>query len=121
MRDIERKVSEVQRMKRNRHDRLVIDIAERLVDSPVRYEQMQLKYEYGHNGNGAIGEIDVWAQHGKNILIFEIKSSDSQRNYLKAVSQLQRAEKYFGNHKTYLFYVTPNKLERVNGRSGKQS
>jgi len=132
MRDLERRVQKVQRMKRNAHDRLIQIYLERLTESDIPYK-IKHHYEYGRNGRKCIicgkmgcringhhkgigrinGEIDLLATYGDRVLIFEMKGADSQRNYIKAVKQLNKAKQNFKNLRVFTFYVAPRTLEWI--------
>lgn len=76
-----------------------------------------LEYRY----NGTIGEIDLLATYKDLLLQFEVKTTDSDNNRLKAIEQLERASIFLKDHFSYKklgqFYVTPNKIEWIqNGR-----
>lgn len=85
----------------NWHDKTINILEKRLKESRLDYDLIQKNKEYSR------GEIDLFAQYNGNFLFFEVKTTDSERNYKKAQEQLNRAEYYFqGQAKSiYKFYV----------------
>ena len=58
--------------------------------------------QYGH----VVGEIDLYYKVGKYILLFEIKESDTCRNYNKADRQMKRAScVLFNNYRVFKFFA----------------
>ena len=72
------------------------------------------------NSKDVAGEVDVMAFKGDTskvyLLLFEVKTTDSVRNYNKAVKQLNRSEFYYEKFvdKIHKFYVTPNEDDTIN-------
>lgn len=83
------------------HNELTEVIAKELKD---RGYNPHLYQEY--RTNGACGEIDIFAIKDNYVLLFEIKKTDSIRNYNKAQKQTLRAElNCFPHNRVFRFYA----------------
>lgn len=89
------------------HDRLINLIKQRLELSPLEYDSIGVKEEYGPRWSPT-GEVDLYAIKGDTLLIFEIKSRDTHRAGIKATNQLDRAteccRKFIYMRRKYKFY-----------------
>lgn len=104
-------ISNVEKAKRNIHNNIVYDLERRLKKG--NYTTILKFQEYGKY-HRPIGEIDLLGIKNNYVVLFEMKSTNSQRNYVKAVRQLKRAKlKYNGSRgkRVFMFYVTPNKIQ----------
>lgn len=74
---------------------------------------------WGHHQAYIGGEVDVLAikrvRTKSNLLLFEIKSTDTGYAFSKAKAQLHREFNYYSHygHRVRCFYVTPHSIERV--------
>ena len=92
-----------------RHDSL-IDI----VEKDLKDRGFKNIYKNTEYSNISCGEIDLWAKKDNYILIFEMKSSYSQRTRNKAIEQLNRAERNcFPLNRVFKFYVSNYKCPRI--------
>ena len=94
------------------HDDLIDQVAKRLVNSRLEYKVQKKLIYRGQNRD--IGELDLIATRPNYQLIFEMKSNNSEDCYRKALEQLKRTQTYFPCKRTFLFYVSPDGIERVN-------
>ena len=90
-------------MTNSKHDKLIDIIAKDLTKRG--YTDIHKKIEYKTHRDG---EIDLYATKGKYVLLFEMKTNFSLKNFGKAKEQLERAEKYYFNkhQKVFKFYVS---------------
>ena len=90
-------------MKKNKHDKLIDIIAKDLKHRG--YTDIHKNTEYKTLRDG---EIDLYATKGKYVLLFEMKTNFSLKNFGKAKEQLYRAEKYYfsKDQKVFKFYVS---------------
>ena len=105
--------------KKSKHDATIDTLVGRL--DPRDYSQIAKNIEYFKpNCKSCSGEVDAMAfkidPSRAYLLLFEIKSNDSVRNYNKAVKQLDRSEDHYHKFvdKIYKFYVTPNEDKTLN-------
>lgn len=118
-------------MRHNRHDSILDDLEKRIRDSPVHYDVVRKKWEY--RMNGGCGEIDLYAiKIGKNSvygLLFEGKSTFTEKSYRTAIKQLCRANRCvipktvrlfafmaYGSGKEQHYYIRRIKLEKYESR-----
>jgi Holliday junction resolvase-like predicted endonuclease len=87
----------------SKHDTLVDVIAEELKQRG--YEHIHKHVEYKTRRKK--GEIDLYTEHKHYVLLFEVKTNYTKKNYCKAKAQLTRAEKYYFNksQRVFKFYV----------------
>ena len=87
----------------NKHDQLIDIIADELQQRG--YTKIHKNIEYNHRKHK--GEIDLYAVKDKYVLLFEMKTNFSTKNFGKAKAQLQRAKKYYFNkdQRVFKFYV----------------
>jgi len=97
----------------NKHDKLIVNLENRLLNSIIPYDAILHKAEY------LLGEIDLLASYiNKNnvayALVFEMKSHDSKKNRKKAYEQLQRSSNYLIRNydKVIPFYVSNRGIEK---------
>ena len=103
------------------HTNGVDTLVNRILEDKPALLHIEHKYKIP---NGEFGEIDIYYGrlingHHKMVAI-EYKSNDSPRNYLKAVQQLIKDEKYlkfrYHPYKIWLFYATPTCIKKVGGK-----
>jgi len=102
-------------MSKNKHNRIIDDLETRLKDSTTKYDWIMREKEYGPK-RAPIGELDLVAVHGKSALVFEVKSTYSDKSRRKAYIQLQRAIKQchlLRNYTVYGFYSYGTKLGKT--------
>lgn len=104
---------------KKKHDETIDNLVKRL--DPDKYHQISKNVEYYNPGcKGVAGEIDAMAfkltPNKTYLLLFEMKCTDTAKNYNKALKQLTRSEKHYQKFadKIYMFYVTPGEGENVN-------
>ena len=92
-----------------RHDSLI-----ELVEQELQNRGFQTIYKNTTYSEHSCGEIDLWAKRDDYILLFEMKSTYSQKTRNKALKQLERAEKNcFPYNRVFKFYVSNYKNPRV--------
>ncbi len=102
------------------HQNTINTLVNRLIESG-KYVKVTQNFNYRRREKGGwmYGEIDVLAVsvvRGKKYAhIFEIKSKDNDRNYVKARSQLDRAYKLFNHYayRVFKFYQLPRRIEWI--------
>jgi len=99
-----------------KHDETIDKLIERLDKN--EYHQISTLIEYYNPGcQDVAGEIDAMAfkitPNKTYLLLFEIKSYDSIKNFSKAIKQLYRSALHYENFadKIYMFYVAPKREE----------
>lgn len=55
------------------------------------YSYLALNVEYGYNGSGVIGEMDIVGVKGDLINYYELKSTNKRKDRDRAIEQLKRA------------------------------
>lgn len=97
-----------------KHDATIDKIVDRL--SEGEYHQISRNLEYYNPGcQDVVGEIDAMAfkinPNKEYLLLFEVKSTDTSKNYKKAIQQLERSENHYQKYadRIFKFYVTPDK------------
>ena len=101
--------------KNTKHGKTIDAVIERL-SRTGNYQQISKELEYYNPGSQDVaGEIDVMAfsaDFKRNyLLLFEIKSNHTDKQYKKAADQLNKSEEHYKNfaNRIYKFYVTPDK------------
>lgn len=99
----------------SKHDKLVDLVEKELLERG--YSDIYKFVEY-RGKKRVYGEIDIYARKGKYVLLFEVKSFNSKRNYKKAIEQTLRAKKYYFNNddRVFMFYVYGIKHNSYNMR-----
>jgi len=98
----------------NKHNKIIRNLEQRLLHSPIMYDCLVKNLEYGHKSR-LIGEIDLLAVHHSRTksycLAFEVKTTDSDKHYSTAKKQLRRMKKRFidKDSRNYFFYVCGTK------------
>ena len=88
------------------HGKGIESIIDRLNKSPIKYSTIYDNLDYGANGDSTKGEFDVIAFYKRNILIFEVKSTDNEKSREKAYNQLARGKDFLSKKadRIYTFY-----------------
>lgn len=85
-----------------RHDSLIERIEQELIER--NFKSIYKNTTYSEH---SCGEIDLWAKRDKYILIFEMKTTYSQKSRKKAIEQLNRAkDNCFPYNRVFKFYVS---------------
>lgn len=117
---ITRKIKKLKKNRQNMHDEIVNKLEQRLKQTDINGEPLYnatTKFEeYGY-GKVTLGEVDLQARNNHYFLLFEIKTSHSQRNRKHAIQQLHRATEHYKRNyhykKIFNFYVTKNNIEWI--------
>ena len=92
-----------------RHDSLIDRVEAELINRG--YQTIYKNTTYSEH---SCGEIDLWAKRDDYILLFEMKTTYSNKTRKKATEQLNRAEKNcFPYNRVFKFYVSNYKNPRV--------
>lgn len=94
---------------KSKHTQICKTLVDRLRESPIEYNIIGMEEKYKSSITGE-GECDVYAISNGNLLCFEVKTFDREKNKQKALHQL-RKDKYYYTHKynvdkVYTFYVS---------------
>ena len=98
---------------KNIHNKLITQTQLRLMHGSVYYDNIYRNKEYSLGKNFPTGEIDLYATRKDYVLLFEMKSNDSQHLQNKAENQLNRATQLFEGKRIFKFYVTPNDIKWI--------
>lgn len=112
--NLNRQSNKVRKVKNNIHNRLISKLEKRLEN----YTRVEREMEYGPYDRPT-GEIDLIAVNHNYVLLFEMKSFDTQRNYHRALNQLNRAVNNFDeikNKRVFKFYVTPGNIKWIKNK-----
>jgi len=95
------------RIKKSIHQQRIGGLVQRLTDSIIPYDSIGANVEYDR------GEMDVVATYNDNLIVFEVKTTDTYKARHKAYNQLKRAENYFKSDYNIYKFVCIDEVRRI--------